>query len=196
MPSNFTISRYWPLLAILIGLGIGAARSERQAPATTDRLHRQAASAAPAGFVYVPGGMGWTGSDDQDADGDGFQGTAVGGNGEDCDDLDASVNPGADESVPAGNCSDGVDNDCDALTDGDEPDCAGCPFPCADITGDGSVNLTDFATFAFCFGSDPVLSQACTCSDLNTDGVINLTDFATFSLLFGQSPTSFPPNCQ
>ena len=68
MSSGFTIPRFWPLLAVLIGLGIGAARSERQAPAVEARLHRRAALAAPSGFVYVPGGMGWMGSDDPDAD--------------------------------------------------------------------------------------------------------------------------------
>ncbi len=38
----------------------------------------------------------------------------------DCDDSNPSVNPGVEESPAAGNCSDGVDNDCDGLADLDE----------------------------------------------------------------------------
>ena len=37
----------------------------------------------------------------------------------DCDDGDASINPGADEI-----CDDLIDNDCDDLFDGDDPECA------------------------------------------------------------------------
>lgn len=44
---------------------------------------------------------------------------------QDCDDTDLSVNPGAVESKDAGNCDDGVDNDCDGLADAD-PECQGC----------------------------------------------------------------------
>ena len=38
----------------------------------------------------------------------------------DCDDTDPDVNPGAVESFSTGNCSDGVDNDCDGSVDLDE----------------------------------------------------------------------------
>ena len=55
-----------------------------------------------------------------DADGDGFAAT------EDCDDTDASVNPGPTEVC------DGVDNDCDGLTDADD-----------DSLSDGTVRYTD-----------------------------------------------------
>ena len=57
-----------------------------------------------------------------DNDGDGYQDELCGGM--DCDDFDPGVNPGADESLDAGNCDDGVDNDCDGLVDVDDPDCA------------------------------------------------------------------------
>jgi hypothetical protein len=93
-------------------------------------------------------------------------------------------------------CNDGIDNDCDGLTDNTDWDCnGGCPFVCGDLDGSTTVNLADFATFAVCFNESPGISQACTCSDLNVDGLINLNDFATFAALFNLSPTNSPPNC-
>ena len=61
----------------------------------------------------------------------------------------------------------------------------------ADLDCDGSVNLTDFATFAACFGfsvSSP--PQSCSPteaerSDMNDDATVNLEDFATFAGEFG-----------
>jgi len=61
-----------------------------------------------------------------DADGDGYVSAACGG--DDCDDESAEVNPGVEEDkVPGGPlCSDGIDNDCDGLTDEEETgDCTG-----------------------------------------------------------------------
>ncbi len=60
-----------------------------------------------------------------DLDGDGYEDTACGG--ADCDDADPEVNPGAVESIVAGTCTDGIDNDCDGLADTD-PECAGSCF--------------------------------------------------------------------
>ena len=42
----------------------------------------------------------------------------------DCDDDDADVSPGEEESETIGNCADGLDNDCDDLVDTD-PECGG-----------------------------------------------------------------------
>ena len=55
----------------------------------------------------VPGG-------EADADGDGWLAC-----GDDCDDDDAGVNPDVEESEEAGNCDDGIDNDCDGYRDTD-----------------------------------------------------------------------------
>ncbi|MFO0748826.1 MAG: OmpA family protein [Myxococcota bacterium] len=62
----------------------------------------------------------------------------------DCDDTHANVRPGFNE---AGNCSDGLDNDCDGLTDG--ADFASCGTEdCAngtDDNGDGKADCQDLA---------------------------------------------------
>ncbi|RME29100.1 MAG: hypothetical protein D6806_01840, partial [Deltaproteobacteria bacterium] len=61
-----------------------------------------------------------------DKDGDGFEDAACGGI--DCDDSNADIGPNAYEGGPPGSgvCVDGIDNDCDGLTDGDEGACASC----------------------------------------------------------------------
>jgi hypothetical protein len=57
-----------------------------------------------------------------DVDLDGFIAESCGGN--DCNDNDAAINPGATEI-----CDDGVDNDCDGAIDGADGDC----FVCIDL---------------------------------------------------------------
>ncbi|RME23582.1 MAG: MYXO-CTERM sorting domain-containing protein, partial [Deltaproteobacteria bacterium] len=99
-------------------------------------------------------------------DSDGYQDAACGG--DDCDDSNADINPGAAES-----CDDGVDNDCDGDTDLDDADCAACE----DSDGDGYQD-------AACGGSDcddsnelinPAAEEDCTDgADNDCDG---LTDF-------------------
>jgi len=42
----------------------------------------------------------------------------------DCNDFVPGINPGAEESIAAGNCADGVDNDCDDSIDGADPGCS------------------------------------------------------------------------
>ncbi|MFC1888383.1 aryl-sulfate sulfotransferase [Thermodesulfobacteriota bacterium] len=46
----------------------------------------------------------------------------------DCDDSDADVNPAVSEDEDAGNCDDGVDNDCDGLVDGADAGCGSGPY--------------------------------------------------------------------
>ena len=72
-----------------------------------------------------PGGCGFDmGADENpdchDCDGDSYIDHLCGGT--DCDDTDASISPGAIEGSGAGNCDNGVDDDCDGLTDTD-PKC-------------------------------------------------------------------------
>ena len=57
-----------------------------------------------------------------DDDGDGYDDAACGGT--DCDDTDFFVNPGVDEI-----CDDFIDNDCNGLTDGNDPACASSCLP-------------------------------------------------------------------
>jgi hypothetical protein len=58
----------------------------------------------------------------------------------------------------------------------------------ADLDGDGHVDLSDFATFAICFGGAGVITPPPGCSqrdfswsDLDGDGDVDLADFATFA---------------
>ena len=55
-----------------------------------------------------------------DLDRDGYNGPLA--SGDDCDDGNAQVNPGVPED-----CNNGIDDDCDGLTDGQDEDCAARP---------------------------------------------------------------------
>ena len=60
-----------------------------------------------------------------DGDSDGYVSDLCGGN--DCNDGDGGVNPGVFEGpVGSGVCGDGIDNDCDGLTDVADPQCSAC----------------------------------------------------------------------
>ncbi len=67
---------------------------------------------------------------DMDMDGYSIEGGSCGAI--DCDDNDASVNPGAVEV-----CSDAVDNNCNGLTDTADMNAVDCPLDCTDNDGDG-----------------------------------------------------------
>ncbi|UCG33852.1 MAG: hypothetical protein JSU68_04285, partial [Phycisphaerales bacterium] len=141
-----------------------------------------------------PGQCG-CGVPDTDSDGDG---TA------DCNDqcpnepaLIEPSEPGLEVS-----CGDGIDNDCDGLTDTADPDCAGpsCPHTCGDIDGSGgAVDLNDFATFANCYGytspGGECDATALACSDLDGSGGVDLSDFSTFAVVYGLTSTNSPPDC-
>ena len=71
---------------------------------------------------------------------------------------------------------------------------------CGDIDGSGGpVDLTDFATFALCFGfTGPAMDCDAAeffCSDLSGDGIVDLLDFCTLALWFGLESTQTVPNC-
>ena len=115
-----------------------------------------------------------------------------------CSCADDCGNPPSTEEE---NCSDSLDNDCDGLTDGADSDCLPAGCVCGDINQEGGpVDLTDFATFALCFGLGAANPPDCdadafACSDLNGDAIVDLTDFATFALTFGLISTNTVPNC-
>ncbi len=112
---------------------------------------------------------------DRDADGDGYVSEDLGG--DDCDDTDASVSPGASESC------DGIDNDCDGTVDGDDALDAGAWY--ADADGDGYGDAGDSAVAcdepsgyvaddSDCDDSNAAVSPAAT--EVADDGVDNDCD--------------------
>ncbi len=72
---------------------------------------------------------------------------------DDCDDLDPDINPGVEESISAGNCKDGIDNDCDGFADicGDEEcGCAGGLVPCGRRIDDPTTLVDETQKCTFC----------------------------------------------
>jgi hypothetical protein len=128
-----------------------------------------------------------------DSDGDG-----VSDNCDNCPLEAALIDP--DEVPEVVSCSDGIDNDCDGLTDEEELWCQAAPCVCGDIDGSGGlVDLSDFATFATCYGmTSPDAScplQGLVCSDFDGDGMVDLADFSTFAVLYGTTSTNLRPDC-
>ena len=81
-----------------------------------------------------------------DGDSDGFYDDACGG--EDCDDGDPAVNPDAVED-----CENGIDDDCDGLTDYDDEDCS----LCTDDDGDGYAVEGGECGLVDCDDTDPTV---------------------------------------
>jgi len=90
-----------------------------------------------------------------DADGDGYAADV------DCDDSNPAVNPGAAEV-----CDDGIDNDCDGLVDGDDPDCEGPPP--VDVDRDGYAASVD------CDDNNPAVNPGA--AEVCDDGIDNDCD--------------------
>jgi len=92
--------------------------------------------------------------------------------------------------VPGVNCNDLLDNDCDDLTDCDDPDCVSDPMcPCAcdgDIdpppNGNGVVDVDDLIAVLICIDEPPM--GDCAASDINCDGAITFGDFDVIVCLF------------
>lgn len=60
----------------------------------------------------------------------------------DCDDANPAINPNVEEGPMDGEaCMDGLDNDCDGLTDLEDPVCQGA-LPCPDSDGDSFADCT------------------------------------------------------
>jgi len=103
-----------------------------------------------------------------DGDSDSYVSDACPG-GDDCDDGDSAVNPGAAEV-----CDDSIDNDCDGDTDMDDSDCAGCTTdadcddsnPCTDDLCDAANTCQNTNNTASCDDGD-----ACTMNDVCSNGV-------------------------
>jgi len=100
-----------------------------------------------------------TGSQCWDSDGDGYEDVTCGG--DDCDDTNPNVNPGADEI-----CDNGLDDDCDRLGDAWDTDC------CDDADGD---HFTDEACGgADCDDTEPLTSPGM--QEIQGDGIDNDCD--------------------
>ena len=111
-----------------------------------------------------------------DQDGDGF--AAGSGAGDDCDDLDPSVFPGAPDLC------DGKNNDCAGATD---------DATCADFGGtDGAVNGFDLSLLGRYFGrcSATASSQPWAAADLTKDGCLDGVDLAVMAAVWGCSGTA------
>ena len=98
-----------------------------------------------------------------DNDGDGYAAKACGGS--DCDDtpgIGALINPGAAEV-----CSDGLDNDCDGLTDSSDPEC----IVCTDADGDNFSPEGSVCGPIDCDDSNPATYPGATerCDSLDND---------------------------
>jgi hypothetical protein len=99
------------------------------------------------------------GADDYDADDDGFQSDAYGG--DDCDDTESAVNPDAEEVC------DGLDNDCEGTIDGPDPLDPITWY--ADDDGDGFGDAD--TTYETCTPPSGYVSDDEDCDD--TDGTVN-----------------------
>lgn len=87
----------------------------------------------------------------------------------DCNDNDASINPGAEES-----CSDGIDHNCNGKVDAADPNAVGCPVMCTDNDGDGYSIEGGVCGAMDCNDSDPNLNPGA--MEICGDGIDNNCD--------------------
>ena len=125
----------WPALLLIASLSCVQGRSEKSGrDESVDDLNDTGppAGSDDTGERSIPVD---TGSPIGDRDGDGYAPD------EDCDDGDSTRHPGALEAC------DGVDSDCDGLTDDEELDAIGCKDALSDEDGDG---YGSDATYCLC----------------------------------------------
>ena len=93
----------------------------------------------------------------------------------DCNDNDATINPGAEES-----CSDGIDNNCNGLIDTADQNAVNCPIACTDNDGDGSSTDGGICGAMDCDDSNATVNPAALeiCDDGIDNNCNNLTDTA------------------
>ena len=100
-----------------------------------------------------------------DADGDGYDSDDASCGGTDCDDTDASFNPGVAEAC------DGVDNNCDSVVD------EGCTTTACDADGDGYDSDDSSCGGTDCDDTDaginPSITEICDRIDNNCNGVVD-----------------------
>lgn len=108
-------------------------------------------------FVF----LGGQSKDCVDNDGDGYYVSTCGSECEplDCDDTNADVNPGAEESFFTGACTDGLDNDCNGLVDGDDAGCQECPLTLGDMDCIYGIQRQARTDELFCMMSTPNCDQ-------------------------------------
>ena len=93
--------------------------------------------------------------------------------GEDCDDNEASMYPGATGT------GQGLDNNCDGSIQGDEVNQGvSCP---GDFNLDGAISVADLLVYLGEFGC----SVDCS-SDFDADGMVTISDLLGFLSIFGQ----------
>lgn len=120
-----------------------------------------------------------------DEDDDGHRAVACGG--PDCDDKDPNIHPGAKEDPPGGPlCKDGKDNNCNGLTDLEDPGCRACSD--ASECNDNNACTVDACTAGLCVNT-PATNKSCTDADACTTNTTCQADGSCG----GGSPTSCPP---
>lgn len=92
--------------------------------------------------------------------------------------LDLCINPsGTSEADVPGRCANDVDDDCDGLTDVNDPD---CPLAGNCVAG-AILDLADHALFGPCVsGPGNAIAGGCGCADVDADNDVDLRDWKFF----------------
>lgn len=124
--------RYVPYCAFTFGAGVLPTNGINSIHLTTHEGHAFSTGVnSPTNYAGATGSIN-VGCLDGDGDGYGNPGSPACPNGSavDCNDADQDINPGADEL-----CDDGVDNNCDELTDCTDPECDKFSSDCPALSG-------------------------------------------------------------